>query len=120
MIEGFASPEEVKELRQRAEELVGSFNPDEVTVFSTKAQASAFAFAQPCLIRQSLTMSKHNGRLLHLGGAQVFNTNRYFLDSANTVSFFFEEKAFKDDGQTLQQAKALSINKIGHGDRAHA
>ena len=48
--------------------------------------------------------------------AQVFNTNRYFLDSANTVSFFFEEKAFKDDGQTLQQAKALSINKIGHGE----
>ena len=44
MIEGFASPEDVKELRQRAEELVESFNPDEVTVFSTKAQASAFAW----------------------------------------------------------------------------
>ena len=51
-----------------------------------------------------------------MGNAQVFNTNKYFLDSANTVSFFFEEKAFKDNGQTLQQAKALSINKIGHGD----
>lgn len=42
MIEEFASPEEVKELRQRAEELVEAFNPEEVSVFSTKAQANAF------------------------------------------------------------------------------
>jgi phytanoyl-CoA hydroxylase len=37
----------------------------------------------------------------------------YFLGSDNTIRCFFEEEAFGPDGQ-LQQAKALSINKIGH------
>ena len=31
------------------------------------------------------------------------------------MSFFFEEDAFAEDG-SLRQAKALSINKIGHGE----
>ncbi|WP_395669864.1 phytanoyl-CoA dioxygenase family protein [Rhodoferax sp.] len=53
-------------------------------------------------------------------GSAVFTTNdqvrsidRYFLDSANQVRCFFEEEAFAPDG-SLKQAKALSINKIGH------
>jgi len=37
----------------------------------------------------------------------------YFLDSANEIRCFFEEDAFDERGQ-LKQAKALSINKIGH------
>jgi phytanoyl-CoA hydroxylase len=37
----------------------------------------------------------------------------YFLESANTIRCFFEEEAFDADGR-LKQAKALSINKIGH------
>lgn len=43
------------------------------------------------------------------------NTNRddYFLDSDNKIRCFFEEDAFSSSGE-LQQAKALSINKIGH------
>ncbi len=52
--------------------------------------------------------------------APVFTTNEqtravddYFLDSAETIRCFFEEEAFDDQGQ-LRQAKALSINKIGH------
>lgn len=40
-------------------------------------------------------------------------TDRWFLDSAAAVRCFFEEEAFTVDG-TLRQAKALSINKIGH------
>ena len=48
---------------------------------------------------------------------QVFRTDTYFLDSASNVSFFLEEKAMNPDG-VLQQDKALSINKIGHGGSA--
>ncbi len=47
---------------------------------------------------------------------QASKTDQYFLDSAGNVSFFFEEEAF-DAGGGLRQAKALSINKIGHGGR---
>ena len=45
---------------------------------------------------------------------QASKTDAYFLDSASATSYFFEEKAFNEDG-TLRQAKGLSINKIGHG-----
>lgn len=40
-------------------------------------------------------------------------TDDYFYESAEKVSFFFEEKAFGDDGN-LKQSKQLSINKVGH------
>jgi phytanoyl-CoA hydroxylase len=40
-------------------------------------------------------------------------SDAWFLGSDNTVRCFFEEEAFGADGQ-LRQAKALSINKIGH------
>ena len=40
-------------------------------------------------------------------------TDRWFLDSGDKVRCFFEEEAFDDSG-ALRQAKALSINKIGH------
>lgn len=40
-------------------------------------------------------------------------TTKYFMDSADKVSFFFEEGAFADDG-SLVKPKALSLNKLGH------
>ena len=44
---------------------------------------------------------------------QVRTTDRIFLDSAYGIACFFEEDAFDAAGH-LRQAKALSINKIGH------
>lgn len=44
---------------------------------------------------------------------QLDHVDRYFLESADGVSCFFEEGAFAQDGQ-LCVDKALSINKIGH------
>ncbi len=44
---------------------------------------------------------------------QAKASDDYFLGSDNTVRCFFEEEAFAADG-SLKQAKALSINKIGH------
>ncbi|KAG5010837.1 phytanoyl-CoA dioxygenase-like [Glycine soja] len=40
-------------------------------------------------------------------------TDDYFFDSVERISFFFEEKAFGDDGK-LKQPKQLSLNKVGH------
>src|SRR5260221_3525467 len=54
------------------------------------------------------------------GVATIFSTTShrhaaddYFAGSGDKIRFFFEEEAFDDTGQ-LRQAKALSINKIGH------
>lgn len=44
---------------------------------------------------------------------QTRTSDDYFLSSGDKVSFFFEEEAFSPDG-SLRQAKAESINKIGH------
>jgi phytanoyl-CoA hydroxylase len=44
---------------------------------------------------------------------QTRTSDDYFLNSGGRVHFFFEEDAFSPDGR-LQQAKELSINKIGH------
>jgi phytanoyl-CoA hydroxylase len=38
-------------------------------------------------------------------------TNNYFLDSANNVTYLFEEGAFDSHGN-LQKPKALSTNKM--------
>ncbi|KAE8719270.1 Phytanoyl-CoA dioxygenase [Hibiscus syriacus] len=43
---------------------------------------------------------------------QLKLTNEYFYESAEKISFFFEEKAFDDKGN-LKQSKELSINKVG-------
>ncbi|XP_065857468.1 phytanoyl-CoA dioxygenase [Euphorbia lathyris] len=45
-------------------------------------------------------------------------TDNYFFESAENISFFFEEKAFGNDGN-LQQPKQLSINKVGHALHEH-
>ncbi|XP_051148999.1 phytanoyl-CoA dioxygenase [Andrographis paniculata] len=44
---------------------------------------------------------------------QQQSTDDYFYESAENISFFFEEKAFDDEGN-LKQPKKLSINKVGH------
>jgi phytanoyl-CoA hydroxylase len=44
---------------------------------------------------------------------QARTADAYFLQSADCIHCFFEEEAFGEDGR-LRQAKALSINKIGH------
>lgn len=45
---------------------------------------------------------------------QARHSDRYFMESAEKVSFFFEEEAFDVSGN-LKQSLALSINKVGHG-----
>jgi phytanoyl-CoA hydroxylase len=52
-----------------------------------------------------------NNRFSTTDRAQI--NNDFFLESAETIRCFFEEKAFDQHGQ-LTQPRAQSINKIGH------
>ncbi|KAF6249728.1 hypothetical protein COO60DRAFT_1706389 [Scenedesmus sp. NREL 46B-D3] len=83
---GFASKQQVAALMQRANELVEQWDPD--------IEARRF----------SVFTTKEE---------QSHAKDTYFLDSASEVNFFFEEKAFDEQGQ-LQTPKALAVNKIGH------
>ncbi|MEW6760292.1 MAG: phytanoyl-CoA dioxygenase family protein [Pseudomonadota bacterium] len=59
------------------------------------------------------TFDPNESRAIFTTKDQERASDAWFLGSDNTVRCFFEEEAFGPDGQ-LRQAKALSINKIGH------
>ncbi len=61
------------------------------------------------LIEQA-DLTEHN-RFSTTDRAQI--NNDFFLESAETIRCFFEEKAFDETGE-LTQPRAQSINKIGH------
>src|SRR4051812_10744389 len=69
---------------------------------------------------ESFDLSTHPRTIFRtaMEGAQttpVMNqdSNRYFLDSADKISFFFEADAFDAKGQLVVD-KSRAINKIGH------
>lgn len=51
--------------------------------------------------------------MLAIAMPQKFRTDNQFLDSANGISVFLEEKAMDADNK-LGQPKSLAVNKIGH------
>lgn len=51
--------------------------------------------------------------MLAVAAPQKFRTDNQFLDSANGISVFLEEKAMDADNR-LGQPKSLAVNKIGH------
>jgi phytanoyl-CoA hydroxylase len=76
-------------------------SPAEIAALRDRAAAIVEAF-DPAESRSVFTTRDQGER-----------TDRWFLDSGDKVRCFFEEEAF-DAGGELRQAKALSINKIGH------
>ena len=76
------------------------------TIRNSPAAAAMIAV----LVQRMFVLS---GRPVRAANVQEVTTNDYFLNSANNVSFFFEEDSFRSDG-SLVQDKALSVNKCGH------
>ncbi|XP_048525830.1 phytanoyl-CoA dioxygenase domain-containing protein 1 homolog [Dendroctonus ponderosae] len=84
VIEDFLSEKEVEEMKEEAGNLIKSMpERSKRTVFSTK------------------------------DAENQQNRDKYFLDSANNISYFFEAGALDGEGNLLVDSK-VSLNKIGH------
>lgn len=81
--------------------LPGFKSPEEIAALRRRAEEIVDAF-DPAESRAIFTTRD-----------QERASDAWFLGSDNAVRCFFEEEAFDENGQ-LRQAKALSINKIGH------
>ncbi|KAK0573927.1 hypothetical protein LWI29_015671 [Acer saccharum] len=101
--------------------LVGNLCSDNLNSFNSQGYLVIESFANN---EQIEAMRNRMDQLLHAfdcsSNVSVFSTKNqrkvtddYFYESAENISFFFEEKAFGDDGN-LKQPKELSINKVGH------
>ncbi|KAL1828966.1 hypothetical protein ACET3Z_007378 [Daucus carota] len=99
----------------------GNLSSEQLSFFNSQGYLVMESFTSPEEIE---SMRKRMEQLLNefdpSSSASVFSTKNqqrtsddYFYESAEKVSFFFEEKAFDDDGN-LKQPKQLSINKVGH------
>ena len=89
------------------------FHQDGYLVLSDFKPASAMAALRTRALQIVEGFDPSTRHAVFTTNDQVRSIDRYFLDSANEVRCFFEEEAFAPDG-SLKQAKALSINKIGH------
>ncbi|KAJ6698216.1 PHYTANOYL-COA DIOXYGENASE DOMAIN-CONTAINING PROTEIN 1 [Salix purpurea] len=100
--------------------ITGTLSSDQLDSFNSQGYLVIESFANPEDIE---SMMKRMDKLLDdfdYTTVSVFSTKNqqrvtddYFYQSAENISFFFEEKAFGDDGR-LKKPKQLSINKVGH------
>ncbi|KAJ3672918.1 hypothetical protein LUZ60_006292 [Juncus effusus] len=98
-----------------------NLTPDQLEFFNSNGYLVMESFSNEEEVKE---MRDHMAELLQGfdfdGVSSVFSTkdhrqvkDDYFYKSAENISFFFEEKAFGEDG-SLKQPKELSINKVGH------
>ncbi|KAE9597297.1 hypothetical protein Lal_00007273 [Lupinus albus] len=101
--------------------IVGNLSSDQLQFFNSQGYLVIESFASKDEIE---AMIKRMQQLVDdfdpSSTASIFSTKNqqqstddYFYESVHKVSYFFEEKAFGDDGN-LKQPKQLSINKVGH------
>ncbi len=78
--------------------------------FKSKAEIAALRARAEAIVD---AFDPAESRTIFTTNEQARKVDHYFLNSADRISCFFEEEAFDANG-ALRQAKALSINKIGH------
>lgn len=94
---------QIQDYHEKGYLVLESLVPAEVCDALKKRMAHLMSQFDPSTVRSIFTTNE-----------QVRHTDQYFIDSANKISFFFEEEAFDESG-ALKQDLSLSINKVGHG-----
>ncbi|XP_031286105.1 phytanoyl-CoA dioxygenase [Pistacia vera] len=100
--------------------LIGKMSADNLNFFNSQGYVVIESFASDEEMEAMRTQMDHLLKGFDSSSSSIFSTKNqqkvtddYFYESAEKISFFFEEKAFGDDGN-LKQPKELSINKVGH------
>ncbi|KAK7317883.1 hypothetical protein RJT34_02480 [Clitoria ternatea] len=110
-----------RKCKEKAQDKMGILSSEQLQFFNSQGYLVIESFASDDEIQ---AMMKRMEQLVNdfdpSSTASIFSTknqqeltDNHFFESANGVSFFFEEKAFDGDGN-LKQPKQLSLNKVGH------
>ncbi|XP_010916511.1 phytanoyl-CoA dioxygenase isoform X2 [Elaeis guineensis] len=100
--------------------IVGNLSSDQLNFFNSNGYLVLESFSSPEEVKEMRDRMAELLQGFDSSNTSIFSTinqqkltDDYFFESAEKISFFFEEKAFGDDG-CLKQPKELSINKVGH------
>ncbi|XP_008809811.1 phytanoyl-CoA dioxygenase [Phoenix dactylifera] len=100
--------------------IIGNLSSDQLNFFNSNGYLVLESFSSPDEVKEMRDRMTELLQGFDGSDTSIFSTinqqqltNDYFFESAEKISFFFEEKAFGDDG-CLKQPKELSINKVGH------
>ncbi|KAG6534111.1 hypothetical protein ZIOFF_007995 [Zingiber officinale] len=118
VVESFSGSEEIKEMRDRMEELLNGFDGSYSSIFSTTNQQHTDAYFFESAEKISFFFEVLGTAWLSLsdllGTSKFPSLNERDEDHVSVVTVVdCREKAFGDDG-CLKQPKELSINKVGH------
>lgn len=98
----------------------GSLTSDQLQFFNSEGYLLIEGFANPKQCKGLMQRMEELLQDFDPSDSSIFSTRNqpeltanHFYESAEKISFFFEERAFDDNGK-LKQPKQLSINKVGH------
>lgn len=93
---------------------IDQYHQDGYLVLESLVSAKVCDTLRARMVALMETFDPDSVRSIFTTNEQSRHTDNYFMESAEGVSFFFEEEAFDERGE-LKRSLDASINKVGHG-----